>query len=723
MDAEKITEEQKQKKMRRGSLSRTFAKLDQEVSKSTLQDNLKGQSQKPDLDPDLDQKNDNNDNSDKPLNFYSTDPREEGRLRYFLKQLAKICHLRGDMIPKTQESLLQKFFLNHRDRHHLRQMSNAHALRSEEALNNGNPKLALLERLEAWHKMPKDLSLLLDVAEAYIEPEGFLKKQERRTSKIQEISQKSVRGRQKVQPSRQNGPLQTETVDRAAEHGDSLSTQEENRRSTDKGTNRATPSGNQWINRWINLFNVNARGRDQHSEQENTPRSKMQARKHAKREQIAIRKLQQKTARRLFRLSAWQHRRQALSYLKKATELSIGLDRPELQNTDDGESRKDRTNKKTGKKTETKAALARHLLRLQKLQQNYPKINWDRYAQRVRTLKGRPRKRWPWILLTLLLIGLLGGTFVYLPWRNLFRIPRTNVESTQPIPLQLGEQALLNNPVPVEWSVAPEQDQDFAKGIQHSRRLRLNQYYAYEVQGHIRAKLKPNNRSSLATGADRWQSLRPVQPFDLLLTYEHDGQKQEKRIKFSYGAKDKPEEVEQALVMEGDTVLFREVFRLPGRPSGNDRLRADIDIVGEAPQTQITNLNNGGFAQALRSTNRQGNSVPTVAMAFRNKVMLSDGRTVRLLGYDIELQSMTNRALDQLELRLSWHEEDGIRSKENSPVLLQRDYNIVSAGGTNLPGKARLTKRLWLEVPEDLNYPVEDLTPRVRIRENLFAEE
>ncbi|MEM9424369.1 MAG: hypothetical protein AAF975_06250, partial [Spirochaetota bacterium] len=141
-------------------LEQAFEKMDSEIAENVLRSNLQGNEEEKSQER-------------RPLNFHSTDPREEGYLFHFLRQLAKLCHFRGDMIPQAQESLLKKFFLNHRDRHHLQQMSHAHALRSEEALSQNNPKLALLERLEAWRKMPRDLSLLLDVAEAYIEPERF----------------------------------------------------------------------------------------------------------------------------------------------------------------------------------------------------------------------------------------------------------------------------------------------------------------------------------------------------------------------------------------------------------------------------------------------------------------------------------------------------------------------------------------------------------------------
>ena len=100
-----------------------------------------------------------NDPTDNTLNFYRTDPKEEGRLRHFLQQLAKLCRLRGDMIPHAQAELMQKFLLRDKDRHHLQRMSHAYALRGEEAAAEGNWNAAFSSHLEAWQKMPKDLSL------------------------------------------------------------------------------------------------------------------------------------------------------------------------------------------------------------------------------------------------------------------------------------------------------------------------------------------------------------------------------------------------------------------------------------------------------------------------------------------------------------------------------------------------------------------------------------
>ncbi len=587
---------------------------------------------------------------DQPLNFYSTDPLEEGRLRHFLRQLARLCQLRGDMIPKAQEALLGKFFLHRRDRHHLQQMSNAHALRSEEAFNNGNARLALLERLEAWRKMPKDVSLLLDLAEACLEP-GNLN---------EERAQRKAKG----------SPLRVKNPDIPEAAG------------------------------------VRPGQTDKHPEQARSQSADRQTVKKRRKAQQALRRREQKAARQLFQLNAWQHRRQVINYLKKAVELSIGLER-EAQSREGARSRK---------------VLREEASRLRQLQQNYPGINWERYAQRIRSLNGRPRKRWPWVLL---LAAVLAAVALYLPqsswlpWRGSRIEKETFVQEAQ-----FSEQSLLDNPVPVDWSVPPDQDPNFDKMIQKSQHLKLGEYYAYEVQGHIRVKpgRVPDSSANIATGPERWQHLQPAPPFGLFLTYEHQGRKEEKRISFSYGLADDP--ATRAPVMEGDTVLFREVFRLPEDLdfSSDDRLSAKIVTTGQAPRLHFVDLSEGGFAQTLSSINTEGNSVPTVAMAFRNKVMISDGEQVRLLGYDIELQNKARRPLDQLDLRLSWREEDGMRSKSRSPILLQRDYSVVSASGSNLPGLARMTRRLWVEVPADLGYPVEELTPQVRIAGNILEE-
>ena len=286
---------------------------------------------------------------------------------------------------------------------------------------------------------------------------------------------------------------------------------------------------------------------------------------------------------------------------------------------------------------------------------------------------------------------------------------------------------MLNTPVPVEWSVPPEQDQDFDRAIQKSQRFKLSQHYVYEVQGHIRLKPgKPDKNengasANLATETDRWKHLKAAPPFDLLLTYEHKGQKFHKQITFSYGNDSQPNEAQNAQLMRGDTVLFREVFRLPDGPSSDDRLRAQLVKVGEPAPSRIVDFREGGFAQPLQSIDIQGNIVPNVSMAFRDKVQIDDGQKVRLLGYDLELQNGSKLPLDEYELQLIWHQEDGIRSKENSPVLLERNYKMISASGSNLPGQSRTVQRLWLQIPEDLNYAVEQLTPQVRIVENRFA--
>ena len=610
----------------REGLGRAFEKMDSEVAEGVLRNNLRGMEDRK--------------NADKPLDFYNTGPDKEGYLRHFLRQLAKLCHLRGDMIPKAQESLLQKFLLNRRDRHHLQQMSHAHALRSEEALSHDNAKLALLERLEAWRKMPRDLSLLLDVTEAYIEPESF----------VEERGLKNSRTREKADSARN-----TETKER-----------ELNQRFY-----RETGAAKQTI-----LL-------------------RERSHKQAKQKEQALRKQQEKTARQLFQLSVRQYRRQALNYLKKAVELFVGLE---------------------DENSATKGLLSQELSRLQKLQQNYPKVHWQRYTERIRALKGRPSKRWPWGLLVLLLLASLFAVVVYsLSWFYQIQISgaQTPVSGGQE---RLSEQALLGKSVPVEWSVPPEKDRSFAKVIQKSQRLKLSQHYVYEIQGHIRVKAKASPEVSKLPS--RWQRLRPAEPFDLLLTYEYQGQKIKKRVEFS----DSSEEPLPP-VMEGDTVLFREVFRLPNGLVNGDRLLAEIAKVGKTQESELAGLNDGGFAQRLNSVDMQGNLVPTVGMAFRDKVVRSDGEKVRLLGYDIELQNNSKRSLDQYELRLSWRQADGIHTQENSPLLLQRDYTIVSASGTNLPGLARTIQRLWLEVPEDLNYPVEKLSPQVRILENRFVTE
>ena len=664
------------------SLSQSFQKMNDEVSKSVLHENLQNEGHpksdaqvKSDTSPPrkidstelpehnrekIPKQSSGAETPAKPLNFTSTDPVEEGRLRHFLRQLARLCNLRGDIIPRAQESLLQKFFLNRRDRHHLQQMSHAHALRSEEALKRGNANLSLLERIEAWRKMPRDLSLLLDVAEAYIEPGNFAKE---RTLKVQN-ARASLPG---LQASKSN-------------------------KSSKRPEAPAEPVGSTNI--------------DKGQAKQKRANAKQHKNKAAKR----ARKQNKKNARQLFQLNAWQYRRQSLNYLKKAVELSIGL---ETENQQEG--------------GRTSDYLSRELARLQKLQQNYPSINWEHYTEKIRALQGRPRRRWPQVILVLFVLALSTLFFFYLPWRNwLFTVPERPAEKTVERP-KTSEQTMLNTPVPVEWSVPPEQDQDFDRAIQKSQRFKLNQHYVYEVQGHIRLKPgKPNKNgngasANLADETGRWKHLQAAPPFDLLLTYEHKGQKFHKQITFSYGNDSQPNEAQNAQLMRGDTVLFRQVFRLPDGPSSDDRLRAQLAKVGEPAPSRIVDFREGGFAQPLQSIDRQGNPVPNLNMAFREKVQIDDGQKVRLLGYDLELQNSSKLPLDEYELQLIWRQEDGIRSKENSPVLLERNYQMISASGSNLPGQSRTVQRLWLQIPEDLNYAVEQLTPQVRIVENRFA--
>ena len=287
-----------------------------------------------------------------PLNFTSTDPVEEGRLRHFLRQLARLCNLRGDMIPRAQESLLQKFFLNRRDRHHLQQMSHAHALRSEEALKRGNANLSLLERIEAWRKMPRDLSLLLDVAEAYIEPGNFAKEQ---TLKVQN-ARASLPG------------LQAGKSNKSSERPEAPAEQVKQR------------TAKFWGLRGTGSTNIDKGQAKQ--KRTNAKRNKNKAAKRA-------RKQNKKNARQLFQLNVWQYRRQSLNYLKKAVELSIGL---ETENQQEG--------------GRTSDYLSRELARLQKLQQNYPNINWEHYTEKIRALQGRRRRRSAQILLFLFVLAL-----------------------------------------------------------------------------------------------------------------------------------------------------------------------------------------------------------------------------------------------------------------------------------------------------------------------------
>ena len=502
------------------------------------------------------------------LNFYRADPKEEGRLRHFLQQLARLCRLRGDMIPRAQEELTQKFLLNRRDRHHLQRMSHACALRAEEAERDGNRELAFSSRLEAWHKMPTDLSLLLDLAES----------------------------------SAENDPDSPPTASR-------------------KG----------------------------------------------------------------------------LKYLKKAMQLSIGLEqKPEPSRS---------------------TTAPEYKRRLERLARSYAKIDWEHYQASIRALKGRARRRWPWFLLGWFDFALLALSAFYFRRRLLLRKPEletTAVEQAQ-VEVVPGEQILLERPVPVLWAVA--QNPDFEKGIEKSRRLRLGEHYAYEVQGYIRVRegqsdnwKKPQNIENALQNSVR--SLRPARPFELLLTYQHDGQKQQRRIPFSHGNE---AELRRSPLMEGDTVLFREVFRMNGAPVGDEQLEAKINITGNAPRNAA--LSDDGFARPLKSLDTEGNTVSTVALAFRDRVAVSDGQQVRLLGYDVELRNATERPLDQFDVRLSW------RKREGAPVVLERSYNLVSDSGTNLPGLARMSRRLWLELPEDINYAVEPLTPSLRIETSRFAPE
>ncbi len=628
------------------SLSEAFEKMDREIAEGVLHDNLHA-----------DAKQDAQAKKNKPLSFNTTADKQ-GHLHHFLQQLAKICHLRGDMIPRAQEALIRKFLLNYRYRHHLQQMSNAHALRSEEAKNNGDPKLFLQERLEAWRKMPRDLSLLLDVAEAYAEPQSFLE-------------QKNTRSRL-AKEDRAKPEIKSEAQGMKTRLGFSES-------------ERALSAKALML-------------KEKHAAKQENKQTQEQ------------RKQQERIASELLQLNPWQYRRQAIKYLKKATELYIGLELEQESNEEKASANKLSANK-----------LSEELKRLEQLQQNYPNINWERYAKQIKILKGQARSRWPWVLLALLLLALFSIAMIYLPWRSWLFFRSEEVALQEVVP-QLSEQRLLETPVPVEWKVPAKSDLDFDKVIQKSQRLKLSQHYAYEVQGHIR--VKPKKHPSINGGnTAHSQFLIPTEPFDLLLTYEHQGQEFKKRIEFSYDNETDPIEIDRAPVMEGDTVLFREVFRLPGGAVNDDRLRAQIDKVGKAPKYEAKSLAEGGFAQPLSSFNIQGEPQPNIKMAFRNQVVRSDGESIRQVGYDLELQNNSKLPLDQYQLRLNWRQENSIYTKENSPILQQNNYTIISASGTNLPGRSRTTQRLWLEVPEGLNYPIEQLTPQVRIIENRFATE
>ena len=259
-------------------------------------------------------------------------------------------------------------------------------------------------------------------------------------------------------------------------------------------------------------------------------------------------------------------------------------------------------------------------------------------------------------------------------------------------------------------------DNDFEKVIQKSRRLRLGEYYAYEVQGTIRVKQTRKEPLPNAGNTNRWKSMRPAPPFELALSYKSGGQKQQKNILFSQGQEaDSFDELRRSPIMEGDTVLFREVFRMDGAPVGDELLQAKINITGKTLETRPIALSEGGFAQPMESLNLQGNEVPTVALALRDKVAFSDGEDVRLLGYDVELRNTTSRPLSEFALRLSWRDA----GRDVAPIL--RSYDLVSASGANLPGRSRMSQRLWLELPKDLNYNVEDLTPRLEIERSGFA--
>ena len=535
------------------------------------------------------------DSTDSTLNFYRTDPKEEGRLRHFLQQLAKLCRLRGDMIPGAQAELMQKFLLNDKDRHHLQRMSHAYALRAEEASAESNWNVAFSSHLEAWQKMPKDLSLLLDLAEFCIGKDS--------------APQNSPRASEKIPP-------------QVSEQTEDLS----------EGQKSPVPS-----------------------------------------------------------------RRKGLRYLKKAVQLSIGLET---------------FNESGGKIRERQLWAERR--RLKDLLQSYPQIEWEDYRGRIRALNGRPRQRWPWVLLGLFVFALLSVSAFYM--RRWLIFVRPGLEGTaQPEQPQVipGEQVLLNSPVPVRWTP----DNDFEKVIEKSRYLRLGEYYAYEVQGTIRVKNIPNAPLSNAENTGRWKSLRPARPFELSLSYESGGQKQQKNIPFSHGDKVQSfDELRRSPLMEGDTVLFREVFRMDGTPVGDELLRAKINITGKAPETRPLALSEGGFAQSMESLDLQGSEVPTVALAFRDKVTFSDGEDVRLLGYDVELRNATSRPLSEFAVRLSWRDA----GREVTPIL--RSYDLVSASGTSLPGRSRMSQRLWLELPKDLNYSVEDLTPRLEIERSRFAD-
>ena len=643
---------------RHEGLSQAFQKMDSEIAGGVLRDNLRNSKEE--------------EGTNKPLSFHATNPRQEGYLHHFLNRLAKLCSLRGDLIPKAQESLLKQFFLNRRDRHHLQQMSYAHALRSEAALNHGNAKLALTERLEAWRKMPRDLSLLLDVAEAYIEPQSFVETSDWETET----------GENQREP---------ETISEEIEHSEAAS----------DGKNTPAPNKQRW-NFWSVL-----------RKKANQKAKKRQEKRLLHKQGKQQHKQKKQKAKQLFQLSTLQHQRLAIKYLKKAVELSVGLEL-EAKNPDAREGLQE--------------VLADARQRLGTLQQSYPNVNWEHFTERVRAFKGSPPKRWPWVLLILLLLGAVYAAIIYLPWRSWW----TMLQTTSSTPLQKtvsqpNESILLKTPVPVEWSVPSENDLTFDKSIQKSQRFKLNQHYVYEVQGHIRVSYtkfpKPpepdDDEEALATKP----MLQPSQPFDLLLIYQHRGQEIKKWQKFSYDNRADPNEVDRAPIMEGDTVLFREVFRLARGPTNEDRLVARIITVGKAPDSAIPDIQQNGLIQKLPSVDLQGNLVPTVDMAFRNRVRRKDGENLRLLGYDIELQNNSREPIEHYELRLSLREEDGVYTKENSPLLLEREYTLVSNSGTNLPGLARMTRRLWLEIPEGLSYPVEKLTPQVRILNSRFASQ
>lgn len=348
------------------------------------------------------------------------------------------------------------------------------------------------------------------------------------------------------------------------------------------------------------------------------------------------------TRKRFFSLGFWRVRSRAVSYLQKAIQLCEGLEQ-------DGVfvSREDR---------ET----------LRQLCSYFPK-------RKLSEKRGKPWRFWIGFLLLLLLLILLDRfTFQWFSRPSARTLPA-------PLPPVLTEEKLLKTPVPVDWG--NRRSDQFAAVIEKSERLKLAEFYGYEVSGRI-----------------EWKSDR-TEAFELSLDYRAGPDSERRVIRF-------PRETDAPLE-PGDTVVFREFFRLDEGLRGDDSLSLRLTLL--ETEERDGSLSEPVSVPAVDMDNRK---VEGLAFRLRRKVELEDGVSVRRLGYDLEAENRSSNRLNGLRLRLIWRTKTREGFRES---FLEREFKLLEPGDPFLPRGSKIARRLWVDVPENIADSVTGLTPEFRI--------